>query len=157
MSEVDIPNAVSQRVSGRERFLAIPSRQNNGELLSAIARWKVVFTFCRVAETAPDQFQATVASQVAIHVVIGLETVDIDEEKGKRICPFCGVLNLLRQSTIERTAVRDAGKSIGFCQPFHLLGKLPQDENIADTETPRLCRRPFGLSYAAMAGTSSMA
>ena len=38
MSEVEIPNAVSQRVSGRERFLAIPSRQNNGELLSAIAQ-----------------------------------------------------------------------------------------------------------------------
>ncbi len=31
------------------------------------------------------------------------------------------------------------------------------DEVEIRTEPPRLCRRPFGLSYAAMAGTSSMA
>ena len=37
-------------------------------------------------------------------------------------------------------------------KPEEIVAKLRQVD-----EPPRLCRRPFGLSYAAIAGASSMA
>jgi hypothetical protein len=42
-------------------------------------------------------------------------------------------------------------------QLSHMPKSLTQDFNENETEPSRVCRRPFGLSYAAMADCSSMA
>ncbi|NML76248.1 hypothetical protein HHL25_19115 [Rhizobium sp. S-51] len=54
-------------------------------------------------------------------------------------------------------AVKEAAKLVALKQFEHAIECLKSWSNKHDIEPPRLCRRPFGLSYAAMAGASSVA
>lgn len=48
--------------------------------------------------------------------------------------------------------VAEVSKRLGISPHSHIL-----KEEVITTEPRRVCQRPFGLSYAAMAGSSSMA
>jgi methyl-accepting chemotaxis protein len=76
--------------------------------------------------------------------------------------PFVGELDVVRtnfnQSLMKlQETLRSVGSNALAMDDGARQMRKAADDLSKRTEPPRLCRRPFGLSYAAMAGTSSMA
>ena len=63
---------------------------------------------------------------------------------------------LLRRFGVVRGAVFEAEAVVSGFKDVAMMGK-PIEQRSGHLEPPRVCRRPSGLSYAAMAGSSRMA
>ena len=86
--------------------------EDDGELFSAKAGGGGGVGEEGVGDLAGDDAEAVVAAEVAVDVVVGLEAVDVDEEKREGVAVAEGVLPGGFEVLVEGAAVGEAGEGV---------------------------------------------
>ena len=103
------------------------NRQQDGELLAAVAGDEVVPPQFAPRQTCGDRLEAGIAGRVAVAVVEPLEVIDVDHQEGERLAGLRAGTPLGTQSRVERAPVGDPGEPVELRQRLELPVLLDQD------------------------------
>ena len=116
---------VARRLLGRVR-------EDQRELLAAVARRHVPRPAARRAQRRGDLAQAFVAGRVAVGVVEGLEVVDVGEHEGDRSLLAPRAAQLAKEVQVEPAPVGEPGEAVLLRQarePFVGLAQFQRDRH----------------------------
>ena len=89
------------------------ARQDDRELLAAVARDQRALVAHARGDRGSDLLQAAVAAAVAVQVVVGLEVVDVDHDQRDRLAVPGRVMPRALQRLVEAAAVGEQGQAVG--------------------------------------------
>ncbi len=96
-----------------ERAIRVGDRQQDHEFVAAVARGQVCRALQRLADRLADQGKAVVAGGMPMAIVVGLEVVDIDEQRCQRPMVPTRALPLRGANDVKVTAVMQTGQRVG--------------------------------------------
>ena len=110
----------------RDRFGpgGVAARQEDHELVAAVAPDHVPLTPAGILEGRADDAQDLVPNEVAIGIIEELEVVDIDQDDPERIALRRRAGQFGVERLLHRAVIGEAGQGIGVGQATHLLVEL---------------------------------
>lgn len=128
-------NGVPKRLGHRQCAQAISIRQHDDKLFASIARDDVARSPDVVLETSADRCQRIIAGLVTVSVVIGLETIEVDEKDRQWPVRTNRSAPLALKNLVQRTAIGQTGQRVrlrelaqcGFC--LYLCPKRTREQD----------------------------
>ena len=104
--------ASAQPFADLERRVDVGARQQQRELLAAVARRQIVVAGRGFLQQLADPAQADVAFDVAVAIVEQLEVVDVDHQQRDRATELAGALPFGGEPRVEAAPVGEAGQRV---------------------------------------------